>query len=219
MPQNDFEFDRETFTCLVDERNNKLIYPKIISQSSLDIKIDGKGNKFFIRGNMSLFGKIHVHFSGNNNTVDIGERCIVKRNLYLCFFPAGPQFKGDNCSITIGNGNNFNGDNICFECSETNTQISVGDNCLFAKNVKLTVSDGHPIVDVATGQRCNATEDIIIGSHIWFCEDALVLKGAEIADHSVVACRAVVTKNNYPQNCILGGVPAKVIKSCIDWSW
>lgn len=202
---NNFTIDDENFTCVIDERNNQLVYPKDIAKDSLDIKIDGTNNKLVIRGNIHLFGKLHIHFSGNNNTIDIGEKCIIKRNLYLCFFPAGPQFRGDNCSISIGEGTNFNGDNICFECSEANTYISIGNNCLFAKNVKLTVSDGHPIFDFDTDNRCNIAQSITIGSHVWLCEDALVLKGANIGDGSIVGCRGVVTRGKYPNNCVLGG--------------
>jgi acetyltransferase-like isoleucine patch superfamily enzyme len=38
------------------------------------------------------------------------------------------------------------------------------------------------------------------------------LDGTVIGDHCVVATGAVVTGKTFPDNCIIGGVPAKIIK-------
>jgi len=42
--------------------------------------------------------------------------------------------------------------------------------------------------------------------------NAVILPGVHLGDHTIVAAGSVVTKS-FPQgNCILGGVPAKVVK-------
>lgn len=50
-----------------------------------------------------------------------------------------------------------------------------------------------------------------IGSNVWLCRGSMVLKDARIGNNSIVGANSVVTKI-FLQNCILGGVPAKVIK-------
>ena len=53
---------------------------------------------------------------------------------------------------------------------------------------------------------------IKIGKNVWIGSNATVLQGVSIGDGAVVAAGAVVTKD-VPANTIVGGVPAKVIKS------
>ncbi|HNQ11859.1 MAG TPA: acyltransferase [Bacteroidia bacterium] len=53
---------------------------------------------------------------------------------------------------------------------------------------------------------------IKIGSNCWIGSKVTVLDGVEIGDNCVIAAGAVVTKS-MPANSVIGGVPAKVIKS------
>lgn len=53
---------------------------------------------------------------------------------------------------------------------------------------------------------------IRIGKNVWIGSNSTVLPGVKIGDNSVVAAGAVVTKN-VPSNTVVGGVPAKFIKS------
>lgn len=53
---------------------------------------------------------------------------------------------------------------------------------------------------------------IRIGKHVWIGANATVTQGVTIGDNSVVAAGAVVNKN-VPANTIVGGVPAKIIKT------
>lgn len=68
-----------------------------------------------------------------------------------------------------------------------------------------------------TGERMNHSKSIIVGEHVWLGNSVTVLKGAIIGDHSVVGIGSIVPGNTYPSNCVLGGNPAKVLKSKIDW--
>lgn len=50
-----------------------------------------------------------------------------------------------------------------------------------------------------------------IGKRVWIGANATVTPGVTIGDNAVVAAGAVVTKD-VPENAVVGGVPAKVIK-------
>lgn len=52
---------------------------------------------------------------------------------------------------------------------------------------------------------------IHIGKRVWLGANVTVLAGVTIGDNAIVAAGAVVTKD-VPQNAIVGGVPAKIIK-------
>lgn len=52
---------------------------------------------------------------------------------------------------------------------------------------------------------------IVIKDRAWIGANATILTGVTIGRNAVVAAGAVVTKD-VPDNCLVGGVPARVIK-------
>ena len=76
--------------------------------------------------------------------------------------------------------------------------------------------DGHPIFDVRTGLRINTSKPITVGNHVWLGIESVLLGGASLGSGSVVGARALVTKP-FPNNCIVAGVPARVIRTDIAW--
>lgn len=55
------------------------------------------------------------------------------------------------------------------------------------------------------------TKPVMIGNDVWIGANAVVLPGVTIGKHCVVAAGAVVTKD-VPDNSLVAGVPAKLIK-------
>jgi acetyltransferase-like isoleucine patch superfamily enzyme len=51
----------------------------------------------------------------------------------------------------------------------------------------------------------------MIGNNVWIGSRAMVLKGVEIGTGAVVAPMTIVTKD-VPANCVVAGIPAKVIR-------
>lgn len=87
--------------------------------------------------------------------------------------------------------------------------ITIGEGSMIGHNVVLATinHDLEPKND-----RKNHYAPIRIGNHVWIASNAAVLPGVSIGDWAVVAAGAVVTKNVLPYT-VVGGVPAKVIKT------
>ena len=103
------------------------------------------------------------------------------------------------------------------------TEIIIGDDCMFSWNVSLISNDGHSIFDVKTGENINSTSEInkkkkiIIGDHVWIGMGSKILYGTEIGNGSIIGAGSLV-KSKIPNNCIASGIPAKVIRRDIAWS-
>lgn len=87
--------------------------------------------------------------------------------------------------------------------------ITIEDNVLIAPKVSL-LSEGHP---VAPGKRATLTTGhITIKKNAWIGAGATIMQGVTIGENAIVAAGAVVSKD-VPENTIVGGIPAKIIKS------
>ena len=56
---------------------------------------------------------------------------------------------------------------------------------------------------------------MVIGRDVWIGGNCTILPGVTIGNNVVVAAGAVVTKD-VPDNCVVAGVPAKVIRKLED---
>ena len=56
---------------------------------------------------------------------------------------------------------------------------------------------------------------INIGNNVWTGMNSLILKGVSIGENSIIAAHSVVTKD-VPDNVIVGGNPAKILKQLVD---
>jgi len=87
--------------------------------------------------------------------------------------------------------------------------ITIEDNVLIAPKVSL-LSEGHP---VTPGTRATLTTGHIhIKKNAWIGAGATIMQGVTIGENAIVAAGAVVSKD-VPDNTIVGGIPAKIIKS------
>jgi len=73
------------------------------------------------------------------------------------------------------------------------------------------ISNNHDIHSIATHNR--DVGPIIIGDNCLFSTGCVILPGVELGDNTIVAANAVVTKSFPEGNCILAGVPAKIVKT------
>lgn len=61
----------------------------------------------------------------------------------------------------------------------------------------------------------NNKGDIVIGNDVWIGYEAVIMAGVHIGDGAIIGTRAVVTKD-VPPYAIVGGIPAKKIRSRFD---
>ncbi len=86
--------------------------------------------------------------------------------------------------------------------------IIIEDEVLIGPKVNL-ITENHPTNP--NDRQALITKPIIIKRKAWIGAGATILPGVTIGENSIVAAGAVVSKN-VPDNTIVGGVPAKIIK-------
>lgn len=87
--------------------------------------------------------------------------------------------------------------------------ITIGKNVWIGPHVKI-ISMNH---DVNNYYNYIKGQPVAIGKNCWIGANAIILPEVEIAEHTVVAAGAVVTKSFLEGNQVIGGNPAKVIKN------
>ncbi len=87
-------------------------------------------------------------------------------------------------------------------------KLFFGDYTIIGQNSGI-LSGNHDIYDY----RKLTPKDTKIGSYCWIGMNSVVLGGVVLGDHTIVSAGSVVTKSFPEGHCIIGGVPAKVIKN------
>ena len=91
-------------------------------------------------------------------------------------------------------------------------EVTVGKRTLFGPGCQIITVE-HPVNDAqARAGGWERGRPVTIGDNCWFGAGAMVLPGVTIGDNCVIAAGAVVAKD-VPENSLVGGVPAKLIRS------
>jgi acetyltransferase-like isoleucine patch superfamily enzyme len=88
--------------------------------------------------------------------------------------------------------------------------LDIGDDVMIGPNVSL-VTTGHPL-DPSTRRAMTIGKPITIERGVWIAAGATILGGVTVGENSVVAAGSVVTRD-VPPNSLVGGNPARVIRS------
>jgi len=88
--------------------------------------------------------------------------------------------------------------------------LDIADDVMIGPNVSI-ITSGHPL---EPSQRRTSTigRPIVIEKNVWIAAGATIVGGVTVGQNSVVAAGSVVTKD-VPPNSLVGGNPAKVIRS------
>lgn len=90
------------------------------------------------------------------------------------------------------------------------SKISIGDDVLIGGNCSILDNDGHQLSPENRNEE-PISEHVFIGENVFIGNNVTILKGVEIGKNSVVANGSIVTIS-VPENVLVAGVPAKIIK-------
>lgn len=185
---------------------------RIMSKSDGNlIKIKGKGIKCCIDG----------FRYGTQVNIDCYDQCSVQidggvafnANLFILSYWGSKIHIGDNTTFGLEN-------RIWIYAGG---EVSIGKDCMFADKITVQAGDGHAIYDLRTKQNINSDLNyyqdknvVCLGDHIWIGREAILIN-CKIGSGSIVGARALV-KKTFPNNCIVAGLPAKLIKKDIGWA-
>jgi maltose O-acetyltransferase len=98
--------------------------------------------------------------------------------------------------------------------SRINGDCSIGDYVMMGSDV-VVITRNHAFdrTDIPMmHQGFEEERPVVIGNDVWIGDRVIIMPGVNIGDGSIIAAGAVVTKD-VPAYSIVGGVPARVIKS------
>lgn len=132
---------------------------------------------------------------------NIGEKTTISTGTTI-HKKSDPVFIGKNCSINR---------NVLFNAA---SPIKIGECCQIAFNVAFLTSN-HELTTDFKNKRKVISGPISIEDFVWIGANAIILSNVKIGRGSVVAAGSVVTKD-VPENTLVGGIPAKIIKENIN---
>jgi len=190
-----------------DERGNQIVYAGRPVEKEVNVRFGGRHNRLVVAAGADIV-HLGVQFVGDGGTVEI--------------LPTSSPRTGLRFGLRVGHDSTIRiGENVG---SQGNTMVSavegadvvIGEDCMLSRQIEIRCDDSHPIYDVRTGRRHNVSESITIGDHVWIGKEATIMGGVDVGSGSVIGYRSVVT-SSVPNNCIVVGVPARVVRTDIAW--
>ena len=96
-------------------------------------------------------------------------------------------------------------------CFQDQGGIELGDGCLIGHQVVIATLN-HDLDPNKRGSMIPAK--VTLGKNVWVGAHATILPGVKIGDNAVIAAGAVVNRD-VPENTVVAGVPARVIKRIV----
>ncbi len=177
------------------------------------------GNQMETDGPVRIIGRLPVLKLPGTSKIILGSKVVLNSDnnnsntalTFRCTLVCG--LKGQ---IEIGDNTMLNGVSVtAYE------KVTIGKNCQIASCSLISDTDFHPVNPSvrereSMGYKIDYNlvnkKKVTIGNNVWIGWGAIVLKGVTIGDNSIVAAGAVVV-NDVPENVIVAGNPAKVVKS------
>ncbi|UTR12955.1 sugar O-acetyltransferase [Evansella sp. LMS18] len=98
-----------------------------------------------------------------------------------------------------------------FDCTILDVcEVRFGDNCMLGPGVHIYTAT-HPLDPAERNSGKEFAKPIRFGNNVWIGGSAVINPGVNVGDNVVIASGAVVTKG-VPDNVVVGGNPAKIIK-------
>lgn len=181
----------------------------------------------FLKTQRKVFVGHHTKIYNTKNIV-FGQSVTIDKHCTIDGFSSEKIVFGDNAKI-----GSFSSLSSTSHFSKYGKGLKMGNNCAIGQFTEFGAAGGIEIGnDVIMGSYISfhsenhnfsdstklireqgvTSKGIKIGSNVWVGAKVTFLDGCEVGDNSVVAAGAVVN-GTYPANSIIGGIPAKIIKS------
>ncbi|WP_201497411.1 acyltransferase [Psychrobacter arenosus] len=176
---------------------------KIIGDSVVTFR-QGDSNQVIIGAN-GKFNNLKIDIRGNNNIVTISDKVKFSGQLLIV---------GNGLRIEIGERTTAIG---CYVLARDRS-VTIGSECMISRGIEIRATDVHKVYDIDSGERLNtATQDVIVGNHIWIAANVTISKNVQIADGCIIAAGSFVNKSVQTPNIMLAGTPAKIIREGVRW--
>lgn len=150
---------------------------------------------FFFKSKLIRF-PIHIRSRGKITGM---EGLVTGRSLRIDVHNKGTLHLGKNIQIN---------DNCQISCAK---KLIIEDNVLIASKVFITDHDHNLSQENNFNFHDISVAPVRIGKNSWIGNNVSILKGVEIGERSVVGAGSVVNRS-FPNDSIIGGVPAKILK-------
>jgi acetyltransferase-like isoleucine patch superfamily enzyme len=170
------------------------------------VKLQGK----FIHIGENVIIDYKTKIITNNNKLLIGNNVYLRsiKDGYQAAMPFPTTILLDipGAIVKIGDNSRLNGVYI-----HAQKNIEIGYNCVIASGVQIIDTNGHILLSLNRTEGRDLPEKIKIGNNVWIGINAIILKGTEIGDNSVVSAGSIV-KGVFPNNSLIVGNPASIAK-------
>jgi acetyltransferase-like isoleucine patch superfamily enzyme len=165
---------------------------------------------FKIFGDRSFIG-YPIDIKGGK-CIQIGENVSIGKNSII---NAWEKYQEDNFTPEITIGNNTSLGEGCHISAII--KVSIGNNVLTGRRISIIDnSHGDSTIEDFTRppikRKLVTKGPIIIQDNVWIGDKVTILSGVTIGENSIIGANSVVTKN-VPSYSIVGGIPAKIIKT------
>ena len=135
-----------------------------------------------------------------NSNVLVGKNVKLYHNVII--FGDGP--------VKIDDGTRVGYNTVIY--SSKNGGVYIGKNCAIAANAYI-IDTNHStgIIDTHMQKDQDESEPLFIRDGVWIAAQCVIAKGSKLGETGVVGANSFVN-NEFPENAIIAGSPAKVIK-------
>jgi len=125
---------------------------------------------------------------GQNSIIEPPFYCVYGQNIYI----------GDYVFLNV----------LCtiLDCNK----VQIGHHVMIGPNVQIYTA-AHELQAEARNQGWEVAKPIVIENNVWIGGGAILLPGVKIGQNAVVGAGAVVSRN-VPENAVVAGNPAQVIR-------